>query len=201
MQRRLCFLRREVFSIRYDALFFEVNEAVIIMIIQGRSPTMRHVSRTQSCAWLVAWQNQPGRKNQIKFVDTKNQFADMLTKGHFTRDEWNNLLHLFNISIFCAQQAAPKRRRKECKKEQEKRELWQSRSRRWTWSRVMRQALPHRQARVRPVTPGYSEPPSQQSSNLIAQCAGNPAALGSNQKWRSVKFSSVANSCKVERIC
>ena len=28
------------------------------------------------------------------------QLADMLTKGNFTRDEWNNLLHLFNISHF-----------------------------------------------------------------------------------------------------
>ena len=30
--------------------------------------------------------------------DTKNQLADMLTKGNFTRDEWNHLLRLFNIS-------------------------------------------------------------------------------------------------------
>ena len=29
---------------------FEDNEAMIKMIIKGRSPTMRHVSRTQSCA-------------------------------------------------------------------------------------------------------------------------------------------------------
>ena len=33
--------------------------------------------------------------------------ADILTKGNFTRDAWNNLLHLFNISHFssacCAQ--------------------------------------------------------------------------------------------------
>ena len=26
--------------------------------------------------------------------------ADILAKGNFTRDEWNNLLHLFNISHF-----------------------------------------------------------------------------------------------------
>ena len=30
----------------------------------------------------------------------KNQLADMLTKGNFTRDEWNHLLCLFNISHF-----------------------------------------------------------------------------------------------------
>ena len=35
-------------------------------------------------------------------MDTKDQLADMLTKGNFTRDEWNNLLSLFNISHFCS---------------------------------------------------------------------------------------------------
>ena len=39
-------------------------------------------------------------KIQIKFIDTKNQLADILTKGNFTRDEWNHLLTLFNISHF-----------------------------------------------------------------------------------------------------
>ena len=39
-------------------------------------------------------------KIQIKYIDTKNQLADMLTKGNFTRDEWNHLLYLFNISQF-----------------------------------------------------------------------------------------------------
>ena len=35
---------------------------------------------------------------QIRYVDTKNQLADILTMGYFTRDEWNHLLCLFNIS-------------------------------------------------------------------------------------------------------
>ena len=39
-------------------------------------------------------------KIQIKHIDTKNQLADILTKGNFTRDEWNHLLTLFNISHF-----------------------------------------------------------------------------------------------------
>ena len=32
--------------------------------------------------------------------DTKNQFADTLLQGIFTRDEWNHRLCLFNISHF-----------------------------------------------------------------------------------------------------
>ena len=39
-------------------------------------------------------------KIQIKCIDTKNQLADTLTKGNFTRDEWNHLLCLFHISHF-----------------------------------------------------------------------------------------------------
>ena len=37
---------------------------------------------------------------QIKYIDTENHLADILTKGNFTRDEWNHLLCLFNISHF-----------------------------------------------------------------------------------------------------
>ena len=90
-------------SSRQEALLyvFEDNEAVIKMIIKGRSPTMRHVSRTHRIAldWLFDRINLDS-KIQIKYIDTKNQLADILTKGSFTRDEWNHLLCLFNISHF-----------------------------------------------------------------------------------------------------
>ena len=77
---------------------FEDNEAVIKMIIKGRSPTMRHVSRTHRVAldWLFDRINLDP-KVQIKYAESKNQLADILTKGNFTRDEWYNLLHLFDI--------------------------------------------------------------------------------------------------------
>ena len=80
---------------------FEDNEAVIKMIMKGRSPTMRHVSRTHRVAldWLFDRINLDP-KIQIKYIDTKNQLADILTKGNFTRDEWNHLLTLFNIFHF-----------------------------------------------------------------------------------------------------
>ena len=66
-----------------------------------RSPTMKHVSRTHRVAldWLFDRINLDP-KIQIKYIDTKNQLADILTKGNFTRDEWNHLLCLFNISHF-----------------------------------------------------------------------------------------------------
>ena len=82
-----------------DLLYvFEDNEAVIKMIIKGRSPIMRHVSRTHRVALFD--RINLDSKIQIKYIDTKNQLADILTKGNFTRDEWNHLLCLFNISHF-----------------------------------------------------------------------------------------------------
>ena len=39
-------------------------------------------------------------KIQIKYNDTKNHLADILTKGNLTRDEWNHLLCLLNICHF-----------------------------------------------------------------------------------------------------
>ena len=90
-------------SSRKEALLyiFEDNEGVIKMIIKGRSPTMRHVSRTHRVAldWLFDRINLDS-KIQIRYIDTKNQLADILTKGNFTSDEWNHLLCLFNISHF-----------------------------------------------------------------------------------------------------
>ena len=54
---------------------------------------MRHVSRTHRVAldWLF------DRINLDPKI-TKNQLTDILTKGNFTRDERNNLIHLFNVS-------------------------------------------------------------------------------------------------------
>ena len=85
---------------RHEALLYVVEDkqAVIKMIINGRSPTMRHVSRTHrvDLDWLLDVFNLDS-KIQIKYIDSKNQLADILTKGNFTRDEWNHLLSLFNI--------------------------------------------------------------------------------------------------------
>ena len=84
------FISSNVQSYHPDALLyvFEDNEAVIKMIIKGRSPTMTHVSRTHRVAldWLFDRINLDS-EIQIKYIDTKNQLEDILTKGNFTRDE------------------------------------------------------------------------------------------------------------------
>ena len=83
------------FSNQEDLLcVFEDNEAVIKMTFKGRSPTTRHVSRTHRVAldWFFDRINLDP-KIQIKYLD-------VLTKGNFTRDEWNHLVRLFYISHF-----------------------------------------------------------------------------------------------------
>ena len=59
---------------------------------------MRHVSRTDRVAldWLFNSINVDPQI-QINYVDTRDQLADILTKGTFTRDEWHHLLRLLNI--------------------------------------------------------------------------------------------------------
>ena len=93
------FIPSNVQSSHQEALLyvFEDNEAEIKMIIKRRSPTIRHVSRTHRVAldWLFDRINL-----DPKYFDTKNQLADILTKGNFTRDECNHLLCLFDISHF-----------------------------------------------------------------------------------------------------
>ena len=81
-------------TIQFEArlYIFEDNEAVIEMFIKCRSPAMRHESRIHRVAldWLFDRIN----------VDPKNQLADMLTRGHFTRDEWSHRLRVLNIMNF-----------------------------------------------------------------------------------------------------
>ena len=98
----ILFTQTSILLIRKLLLYvFEDNEAVIKMIIKGRSPTMRHVSRTHRVAldWLFD-RISLDPKIQIKYVDTKNPTRRHADQGNFTRDEWNHLLCLFNISHF-----------------------------------------------------------------------------------------------------
>ena len=90
-------------------------------------------------------------KIQIKCIDTKNQLADMLTKGSFTRDEWNHLLCSFNIGNFSSttcSEVMSKRTQEDSGEESQ-----QNWSRWWIWSRDaawrIRTCLPRLHRKVR----------------------------------------------------
>jgi hypothetical protein len=83
---------------RGKLIVFEDNEAVIKMTIKGRSPNMRHVPRTHriDLDWLFERiRDDPGI--WIRFVRTKEQMADIFTKGSFTAELWKSLCKLSQI--------------------------------------------------------------------------------------------------------
>ena len=80
---------------RAELLILEDNEPVIKMTIKGRSPNMKHVGRVHRVSpdWLFErFQDDP--EISIRFVGTKQQVADFLTKGHFTAEQWSALMRL-----------------------------------------------------------------------------------------------------------
>ena len=79
-------------------VIFEDNDAVIKQTIKGRSPNMRHVARTHRVDLDWLWERireDPGVF--IKYVGTKEQIADMFTKGSFTAEQWGKLCRLAQI--------------------------------------------------------------------------------------------------------
>ena len=84
----ICYGRASLYAL-------EDNDAVIKMIVKGRSPNLRHVGRTHrvDLDWLFdRITKDPGVF--VKWVGTKEQLGDILTKGSFTADAWNSLLRL-----------------------------------------------------------------------------------------------------------
>ena len=140
--RRAAETARKVGTERFYLNFLsKSNKVTFQMIIEGRSPTMRHVSRTHRVAldWLFDRINLDlDQKIQIKNVDTK----------HNSQTYWQRAIsHVMSGTIFSicvtsaisgqfaalrisALPAAQKRWRTGSNKDTEKRELWQSRSRR-----------------------------------------------------------------------
>ena len=174
---------------------FEDTEAVIKMIIKGRSPTMRHVSRTHRVAldWMFERINLDPMI-QIRYIDIKHQLADMFIKGNFTRDEWNNLLHLFynqpvQLSLLCSEfqlHLLPKRWRRRCKNKKEKTGMWQNQSpQHWTWLPLSRQ-VPH------PWTTPLRRKPRGYSKHLQRETWRE--GKKKFKTWRSVEFSRKAET-------
>ena len=100
----ILFLRTWILLVRMALLHvFEDNEAVVKVIMKGRSLTETCFQKEQSCSWLVIWSNRFGPKsqNQMYYVDTKKQLADMLTKGNVTRDVWNHLRSMIEWETRC----------------------------------------------------------------------------------------------------
>ena len=97
------FIPSNVKSSHLEALLyvFDDNEAVIKMIRNGKkSHNETCFQDPQSCSYWLSDRINLDQKSNLKYIDTKNKLAGILTKGNFTRDEWNHLLCLCNICHF-----------------------------------------------------------------------------------------------------
>ena len=133
----------------------------------------------QSCAWLVIWQDQLGPEdpNQIRWHQKTN--SQTYWQKAISHVMSGTIFSVCSILAFSALPAALKQCRKENRKEQEKKELWQSQDRRWTWFRRLHQAFQQRRVRVHRTAPGYSKAFCQCLS--LKACVVRPAAEDSNQ--------------------
>ena len=87
----------------------EDNDAVIKMTVKERFPTMRHCPRSHriNLDWLKErFSQDPGIS--IKYIGTKDQIADMFTKGQFTAQQWLHLLGMAQIGDYFVKQDSPK---------------------------------------------------------------------------------------------
>ena len=90
-------------------VILEDNEAVIKMCNKGRSPNMRHVQRTHRVNLDFLFQIITKDPNiSILYVNTKEQLADIFTKGSFTASTWNVLLKLIQIGNILPDLKTPK---------------------------------------------------------------------------------------------
>ena len=76
---------------------FEDNAAVIHMITKGRSPTSRHVTRTQTVNLDLLFERINLNNFSIKLVRPADQLAHLLTDGPLSSQQWQSLLHLWRI--------------------------------------------------------------------------------------------------------
>ena len=83
------------------ARFHEDNQAMILVVMSGRNPTMRHLGRVHrvSVSWL---HERPGKHPDndgtiLFYDDTHNMSADIYTKGFANPGDWTHALHLINV--------------------------------------------------------------------------------------------------------
>ena len=134
-------------------------------------------------------------KSKSHMSTPKDRLADILTRGNFTRDEWNILLHLLSISHFTffflllhsefpALPAVHKRWRKGCNKRKEKKELCHLVSHAATSSSTL-------QSPIASKSPWTLRAPCQQDWKSTGKTCSERT-----ESRRNVEFTSVAKRCR-----
>ena len=143
------------------------------------------------------------QRSKSNTLTTITQLADMLTKGNFTRDEWNHLLHLFDNSNFSSASGP---------------QTMSKRMQQGTWE----ERIVEVEADAEPCFEDcdklfYSADPNQMfeciksrgdtQSSQSARLESQSICCRETKRWRfkserrRVEFSSVAKRCRDERTC
>ena len=82
---------------RVPLVIMEDNEAVIKILIKGRSNALRHLHRTHriNIDWLFEIIKQ--ENIIIRYVNTKYQLADICTKAFTAAGDWDRLMSLCQL--------------------------------------------------------------------------------------------------------
>ena len=86
-------------SLKASLVMMEDNDAVIKMLKKGRAPALAHVSRTHrvNLDWLLE-RLHVDPAIWCRYVESRHQLADVLTKPGFTRELWCTLLEQWRIA-------------------------------------------------------------------------------------------------------
>ena len=79
----------------------EDDQAMVLVVMSGRNPTMRHLGRVHRVCvrWLhERLGNHPGRDKCILFYeDIANMSADVYTKAFSSETDWHHAIRLINV--------------------------------------------------------------------------------------------------------
>ena len=83
-----------VFNRRAKLTLFEDNTAMIKLLNNGLSPSMRYLGRTHSVSIAAMKEIIDSKQIEIGYIRSKEMKADILTKGFMSRTAWDDARRL-----------------------------------------------------------------------------------------------------------
>jgi len=77
----------------------EDNQAAITVMVTGKNPNMQHMGRTHAVChcWLHEVVTKDVGRTSVKYCDTKDMAADLMTKQFVDADKWRSAIKLVGL--------------------------------------------------------------------------------------------------------
>ena len=79
-------------------VIFEDNQAALKILQKGRSNALRHINRTHSVSCDLLFMIRKLEDIYVKYIDTKAQAADVLTKAFNKAEDFQRLLKITQLT-------------------------------------------------------------------------------------------------------